>query len=394
MIYLLLTIYILNLMYLKKQGLFASSFIIHFFFISIIFIGPSVYYELGFTTYAHSFEDEDLQLFEVYGIIVFTITLVYLYFLKHIKKAAFNAFFVKHSNKNLNFTSLYFVFWYALVLGYLLFYASELPIIKFIFTGNLPDRLDQSESVQLFYTFSSFFMIFIPSGYFFFIRYLKGNLTKFLLLLLVIFILTSGGHKGLVTFFILFALFFSGFRFNLKYILIGSVSLVALLGIYTLSKGRDFSKETFLYLLESPPRRFFVTQGSGFIARIAMDRKNLYKGDVFGYQVIKRETFQEIYPNTNKLGAAPTMFMGDLHVRYGMALTIIAYILYLIACFPLVKGTDNMPERKLYIWWNIFIFFYLLGVAEFSYTSTLRILLSLFNFTALLLIPYLKLKKS
>ena len=383
----------MNLLYLKKQKLYTSSFIIHFFFISIIFLSPSVYYELGFTTYAHSFEDVDLRLFEIYGILVFTITFVYLYFLKHVKKVALNAYFLGHSAKNLNVTAFYFIFWYVLVLGYLIFYASELPIIKFILTGNLPDRLDQSESVKLFYTFSSFFMIFIPSGYFFFVRHLNGNVTKFLLLLLVIFILTSGGHKGLVTFFILFALVFSGFRFNLKYIVVGAVSVIALLGIYTLSKGRDFNKETFLYLLESPPRRFFVTQGSGFIARIAMERKNLYKGDVYGYQIIKRETFQVIYPNTNEMGAAPTMFMGDLHVRYGMALTISIYILYLIFCFPLIKGTDNMPERKLHIWWNLFIFFYLLGVAEISYTSNLRILLSLFNFIVLLLIPYLKLRK-
>ena len=71
--------------------------------------------------------------------------------------------------------------------------------------------------------------------------------------------------------------------------------------------------------------------------------------------------------------------------------TIISYILFLIIVFPIIKGTDNMPDRRLYLWWNLFILFFLLGMAEISYSSSLRILLALFNFIAILTIPYLKL---
>ena len=283
MIYLLIFIYCLNLFYISKKGLHKSSFIIHFFFISLIFIGPAVYYELGGLTYSHSFEWEDVFTFELYGVSVFTCSLVFAYFLAHKRKGLFNRYFVNYNSRNLNITFLYFFFWYLLVILYLLFYYKHIPIVRFILTGSLPERLDQSDSVKLFYTFSSFFMVFIPSGYFFFVRYLKTNLLKFGLLILVVFILTSGGHKGLVTFFAIFAIFFSGFKLNLKYISIGLFALAGLLTIYVLSKGRDFNKETFLYLLESPPRRFFVTQGSAFITRISMDRKGLYIGNVNDY---------------------------------------------------------------------------------------------------------------
>lgn len=392
MIYILLLTYLLNIYYLKKKRLFKSSFFIHFFFASIIFIGPAIYYELGFTTYAHSFEWEDVITFEKYGTIVFMCTLVYLYFLAHTKKTIFNNYFIKYRVRNSSLTFAYFVFWFGLVLAYLLFYYKHIPVINFILTGHLPERLDQSDSVKLFYTFSSFFMVFIPSGYFFFIQYLKTNLSKFLLLLLVVFILTSGGHKGLVTFFIIFALLFSGYKFNFKKLLISFFALIGLLAIYTVTKGRDFNKETFYYLLESPPRRFFVTQGSAFITRISMERREMYKGNVHDYQLIKRETFQAIYPGLNEKGAAPTMFLGDLHVRYGPIVTILCYLLFLVFLFPFIKGTDNMKSRHLFLWWNLFIFFFMTGMAEFSSTSILRMGLAFFNFIAILLIPQLSLK--
>lgn len=393
MIYLLLFIYSLNLLYIYKKRLYKSSFIIHFFFISLIFIGPAIYYELGGLTYSNSFEWEDVITFEFYGISVFICSLLFAYFLTHTRKSFFNRYFVNYGIRNQNLTFLYFLFWYLLVLSYLLFYYNHIPIFRFILTGSLPERLDQSEEVKLFYTFSSFFMVFIPSGYFFFVRYLKTNLAKFGLLLLVVFILTSGGHKGLVTFFAIFAIFFSGFKLNLKYMVIGVFTLAGLLTIYVLSKGRDFNKETFLYLLESPPRRFFVTQGSAFITRISMDRKNLYVGNVHDYQLIKRETFQVIYPGVNEKGAAPTIFLGDLHVRYGYTLTILSYLLFLMFIFPFVKGLDNMKDRKLYIWWNLFVFFLLLGNAELSYTSALRCVLALGNLIIILIIPALTISK-
>ena len=390
MVFLVLFIYVLNLIVILKRRLYRSAFIMHFFFTSIIFIGPTIYYELGFTTYAHSFEPHDLLLFEWYAVFVFLSTLFYWLLIDSKIKIPFNRFFARHSNRNLNLTAIYFLFWYAVVLLYIAFYARELPIFKFLFTGTLPDRLDQSDAVQFFYTFSSFFMVFIPSGYFFFIRFLKGNIKKFLLLLLVVFILTSGGHKGLVAFFIIFALFFSGYKFNFKYIMVAFIALIGLLGIYTVTKGKTLNKETLLYLMESPPRRFFVTQGSAFITRISMDRRDLYLGDVHEYQLIKRETFQAIYPNTNDRGAAPTMFIGDMHVRYGMVLTCMGYLAFLIFTFPFIKGVDAMPDRKLHIWWSLFIYFFLLGVAEISYTSSLRMFLALFNLIFLITVPYLK----
>ena len=390
MTYILIFIYFLNVFYIRKKGLQKSSFMLHFFFITIIFLGPSIYYKLGFTAYSHSFQAQDLVYFEFYGVSVFTFSLIFLFYLARKKKSLFNSYFLNYGSRNKSITLIYFLFWYGIVLLYLLVYIQHIPIVNLILTGNLPERLDQSDSVKLFYTFSSFFMVFIPSGYFFFVRHLKKPWYKLFFLLLVVFILTSGGHKGIVTFFVFFAILFSGFKFNLKYIVIGTIGLASLLAVYTVSKGRSFNKETFFYLLESPPRRFFVTQGSGFIARISMDRRNLYKGNVYEYQVIKKETFQAIYANVNEKGAAPTMFLGDLHVRYGYVLTMLSYGLFLILAFPLIKGLDNMEDKKLYIWWNLFMVFFLLGMAELSHTSILRVALALFNFIALLLLPRLK----
>ena len=392
--FLLISLYLLNLYTVISKTLYKSSYIIHFFFISLIFMGPAVYYEMGLTTYSNSFEWEDVITFEWYGVSVFVCSLLYLYFLKGTKWSILNNYFKNHSNRNSKLVSVYFIFWFVLVLLYLTFYYDKIPVIRFLMSGYLPDRLDQSDEVKLFYTFSSFFMVFIPSGYFYFIRFMKTNISRFGLLMLVVFILTSGGHKGLVTYFAIFAIFFSGFKFNLKYILIGVFALSGLLAIYVLTKGREFNKETFVYLLESPPRRFFVTQGSAFITRISMERRNAFDGNVFDYQLIKRESFQEIYPGINEKGAAPTIFLGDLHVRYGYAYTMLCYIMFLCFSFPFIKGLDNMKERKLYIWWNIFVFFLLLGTAELSYTSAMRCFLALANLLILVFIPFLTYKKN
>lgn len=392
MIYILLTLYVLNILYLKRKKLFKSSFSLHFFFISLVFVGPGIYYELGFTSYSNSFEPQDLVTFEKYGIFVFSVSLIYMYFLAHVKKSFLVGFFKSYNGQNKNLTFLYFIFWYGLVGLYILFYLNELPVIKYITTGNLPERFDQSDSVKLFYTFSSIFMVFIPSGYFFFVKYLKSNLSKLLLLLLVVFILSSGGHKGLVAYFVIFALLFSGYKFNLKYVAILMVAFPGLLVVYTLTKGKEFNKETLIYLLESPPRRFFVTQGSAFITRISMDRRDKYMGDVYEYRVIKSETYQEIYPGDNEKGAAPTIFLGDIHVRYGPIFTGISYVLFLLFCFPIFKGVDSLSERRLYIWWPLFVFFYILGTAELSFHSSFRIFLVFLNLFFLIGISKLKLK--
>ncbi|UJH69040.1 hypothetical protein [Allomuricauda sp. SCSIO 65647] len=392
MIFILLGLYIINIYYLKKKRLFRSSFAMHFFFISLIFIGPALYYEIGLTSYSNSFEPEDVITFEKYGIFVFSVSLVFMFLLANIKKSFLDDFFKTYRGQNKNVIFVYFLFWYVLVGVYILFYIAELPVVKFISTGSLPERFDQSDNVRLFYTFSSIFMVFIPSGYFFFIRYLKTPILKLLLLLLVVFILSSGGHKGLAAYFIIFALLFSGFRFNLKYILILGFSGLGLLVVYTLTKGKEFNEETFIYLLESPPRRFFVTQGSAFITRISMDRRYKYMGDIYEYRVIKSETYQEIYPGLNEKGAAPTIFLGDIHVRYGPIFTGISYILFLIFCFPIIKAIDGMSERRLYIWWSLFILFYVLGTAELSYYSSIRVFLVFLNIFLLVAIANIKLK--
>lgn len=393
MIYLLVFIYSLNLLYLKLKRAFKSSFILHFFFISIIFMGPPIYYELGGLAYSKSFEWQDLITFERYGVFVFSCTLIFLYFFTNIKKTVLHSIFVNYRDRNRKLVILYFSLWYFVVFMYLLLYVNQLPVINFILTGSLPDRLDQSESVNFFYTFSSFFMIFIPAGYFYIVRFLKTNFTKLILLLIVAFILISGGHKGLVAFFIIFALLFSGYKFTIRQIVVSLIAFVGLLSIYTITKGREFNKETLYYLLESPPRRFFVTQGSAFITRISMDRRYQYWGDVHEYQLIKKQTYLKIY-GKNQIGAAPTIFLGDLHVKYGAIITGLIYVVFLLLIFPLLKGTDNMKERRLYLWWNLFIIFYLLGFAELSMPSFLRILLALLNFFLLLIFPLLTLKNN
>jgi hypothetical protein len=124
-----------------------------------------------------------------------------------------------------------------------------------------------------------------------------------------------------------------------------------------------------------------------------MDRNDLYIGDVNDYQLIKRETFQAIYPGVNEKGAAPTIFLGDFHVKYGYIFTMLSYLLFLLFIFPFIKGLDNMKERRLYLWWNLFVFFLLLGNAELSYTSALRCLLALGNLCILLIIPALRLNQ-
>ncbi len=391
MIYLLLLIYCLNLIYIKRKQLYKSSFILHFFFISIIFIGPSIYYECGGTAYSKSFEWEDFLTFEKYGIFVFSCTLIYLSIFTRLRISLYNSLFVNYKDRNKNLILIYFGFWYFIVFIYLIIHFNELPVVNFLLTGSLPDRLDQTSTVKLFYTFSSIFMVFIPSGYFYLIRYLRANFTKLVLLVIVTFILISGGHKGLVAFFIIFALLFSGYRFTLKQVVVTFIAGLGLLYVYTLTKGREFNKETFYYLLESPPRRFFVTQGSAFITRISMERRDLYQGNINEYQLIKKQTYQRIY-GAEEIGAAPTIFLGDFHVKYGPVITGLSYVAFLIFIFPFIRGTDNMKQRRLYLWWNLFILFYLLGFAELSMPSFLRILLALFNFGFLLVLPFITLR--
>lgn len=276
---------------------------------------------------------------------------------------------------------VYMAFATICVFLYVWFFADGFPLIQLITQGQLIDRPDTTGSVPHYYSVSTYLCFVVPGFYFYLKDKIKSDFLRLSLLLLAILLTILDGGKGVVVFFFIFIwLFQEHAQINLKLLLMGSVSLV----IYLLLKGRwVLNAETFEYLLTSPLRRFFVTQGACFINRIEM----IYSGFLFDMSSVKSDVYRFMYGEWG--GTAPTYFLGDLIVRYGY---FSAFLLHgIVLCFVFVFSVlvDAVEEERLFVQWNFSIILLLIGYAQIDLPSIARVV-AIFATVVIVLFPKVK----
>ena len=112
-------------------------------------------------------------------------------------------------------------------------------------------------------------------------------------------------------------------------------------------------------VLLSGIRRFSVTQAAMLINRLAM----LREGYIFD-EHITRDVYQYVYGVNN--GSAPTYFVGDLIVRYGIYKAILFYIAILCLLFFVSSRLERQNKIRMYQLWSFFSITYILGQVGIS----------------------------
>jgi hypothetical protein len=268
------------------------------------------------------------------------------------------------------YVDLYFIIIILFSIVYIAFFIEELPLFQLVLSGELGERLDATGNIPFYITVSSILMICIPSAFLYFKEFHNRKVVNILLFFYVIIVLTIGGNKGIVSFFILFYILFS---FRKLAIWKGVLAFFSVISIYAISKGiTSLSDSGLAYLSESPLRRLFATQGVGFIGRIKMVNENKFNLDSdFN---IKQQLYSEMYRMPLGTGSGPTHFMGDLYVEYGPLLMTIVYVVYLILILFLLRIVYlNLDYKKhSVILWNVFILIYISTMSDISVANILR----------------------
>lgn len=369
----LLTAFLIFTTWKNKE--YKKSYILYFIFVFIIFYTPSIYFLLGGETY-HYFSDKTLQHYMLYSSIIIFFNIVALYIKKTklvplLNEKLIKNIFTKNTNK---YHIIYFGIIVSVVFTYIALYFYRFPLVSYLFFGNLLERPDVTGNIPHFYTFSTFMGTIVPSFYFYYFDKIKKNYIHILSVIIIIILMTIGGHKGIVAFFAIFywIVIYKG-KINYKLPLI----ILLLIVIYAVTKGvNKLNIETFQYLLDSPTRRFFVTQGTCFIYRIhAMDVNYIFDATI----PIKNQLCDIMNDGKGFGCSAPTFFIGDLIIKYGYIIATIIYTFSLYIIIVLIKNIDYFLKNNYFLLWSLFSIFYLMGMAEISIYSFLRILSILIN---------------
>lgn len=362
-----------------KARLLKTIYFSHYFFTFLIFYGPLLYYKLGFRGYAiTATSNASIKIYMGINIFIYLTNMIYLYFMERRPKYIFSHFFrsIKINEKKRSILlKFYFFLIFILVLSYIIIYRNQFPIFNLLTTGKLGERPDTFNIIPFYITVSSLFITIIPSGFFYFFYYSKNDLNRIIALIVTFIIMIASGHKGAISFFLLFFFYYTQKKFNLLRIII---LVFVLASIYIITKGiTHIDKNTIFYLFESPFRRVFAAQGVGFIARIKMMTEGTI--DPNSAIEIKTQVFRQIYRTMT--GSSPTMFLGDILVKYGYFIMVMVYILYLTILLPIVNTVDKIfhGKKDLYVMWNFFMIIYIFSLSNISIANTIRIAYLIMN---------------
>ncbi|EAS19075.1 hypothetical transmembrane protein [Flavobacteria bacterium BBFL7] len=368
---LLLAAFCIWLLVVINNG-FRSLYTLYYFLNLTIFLGPVLYYKIGFIAYYTVVSNDSMSEYMYIGI---TIAVLNIIFVKTLGKSSASLFSkaiqelgrVFKPNRLIN---NYFLAVVVVCLAYIVIYFKSLPLYKLVLTGEIGERLDLTGSIPLYITVSSIFMIVVPSAFFYFKETSTNKVVIFLLFVFSLIALTAGGNKGIVSFFILFYLLIYVKKLGVLKPLLGGIAVIF---IYAVSKGRTtLDTESINYLIESPFRRLFATQGVGFIGRIKMVTEN--KFNLQSDYNIKQQLYSEMYNMPLGTGSGPTHFLGDIYVGYGTLMMWLAYVIFLLVLIPLIYSADKFLLRRKhsFILWNIFIFIFLFNMSDISIANMLR----------------------
>ena len=334
-----------------------------------IFYTPIIYYVFMNGTSYRVFSSIALKIFIAIGIYVFLSIGIILSIKVSADKKRPTKIILKREN---GFFILYIFIILIVVLGYLMVFGNNLLLTK-IFTNTHSDfvRSDTSGALPMWFTIATLISFIVPSFYFYFFNEFKRSLTKYIFFLIVAILTMVDGNKGIFVYLCIFVfIFINKYKVNIKLFFLGIISLL----FYGVFKGiENFSLNNISYILTSSLRRFFVNQGSCFINRIEMI--------LIGYPFDDtRISDQVAYFIDGSWGAsAPTYYLGDFLVTYGIFLSLVMHLIVLIV---LVYSSNILFYRykgNLFLYWNYASVAYLLFMSELSFSHIIRIVIIAVN---------------
>lgn len=361
------------------------SFLYSFSLITI-FYTPSLYFFFGGEIYRF-FADKSLVDFFHYATIVFVFYIVIYILIDNIKTRKSSLYL-----KNSMLIKIYFLA-FAIPIGlYYIIYFKQFPLIHFILHGELIDRPDLTGAIPHFYTVQIIVSIIIPSIYFYYFDTIKNKYSHIIINFILFFLFIASGNKGFIAYYLIFMwLYIFKARIDLKLFLI----FIFLMFIYLLTKGiTEINSEVLEYMINSPFRRFFVTQGTCFIHRVDMVNEGFDFLNNVNPRGLKFDVFAHMYNTTTIIGSAPTFYIGDFYAKYGeffslLVFIIISSIILLVSKFFYAMETN----RKLFFYWNVYSLLFFIVMAEINFANMIRILVAVFNIIIIIFLSKLKLKK-
>lgn len=337
----------------------------------LIFYTPNLYFFLGGESYRH-FDEESLGAYIDYSNVV-----MFLYILTYISVYAFKS---NIKTYEINFRSTFFVKLYfypvfVFVVMYYLYFSSKFPVVNLLLYGELLERPDLTGSIPFFFMMSTIAFVVMPSMYFYYFS-IFNKFQHALINAAMVVMFVMAGHKGVVVFYFLFLWLYV---FNAKVDLKIAFLFVLSLMIYMLTKGiTELNADVVEYLMSSPFRRMFVTQGACFLHRLDMlaEGYSYMQADPRG---IKFDVFSHMY-NTNVVGSCPTFVTGDLMVKYGFASSLVFFVLISSIILSISKSAFYVrTNKRLLLYWTIYFCIYIIVMSGIETSNQIRISFALFN---------------
>ncbi|UOB21226.1 hypothetical protein [Macrococcus armenti] len=356
-------IFIISFYFSRTYKSFNAGLLIILF---IIFIGPVVYYSYLNGTSYKIFSNQAYNTFMKIGVFTNLYSAFLILFTKNLNSSLkFN----DYKDKRLRLTKLQviiFTFIFMITLAYILYNIKYFPIYAIFESGEFDQRIEQSGAIQGYHVMSTFMFFIIPSIFFYINNSKASKLIKLLSFVTTIFILVSGGNKGILLFFILFIwIYLFKYKINIRLVMYTIVSFI----VFALfSPSEDF--------ITSALRRFFVTQGAGLIARVELVISNISINVENANSII----FQLIYRTIG--GAHPTFIIGNFILQYGIFLgMLISCIIILIV---IVSGALLQYKNAVAgLAWLQFSIVYLMGMSGYAGVSTIYRLLIIYSMIVL-----------
>lgn len=368
--------------YKDLRGVYFFYFLLNF----LMFLGPLLYYKVGFTGYATATTEYSLNIFYYINVTVAIINIfAYLYYKKTKGVLFYNSLKSIRYSEIINKQSVTSFYWITIIISiiYISIFRESFPLVQLFAVGELGERLDHAGTVPFFILFSSFFLVFVPSAFLYLrLRHPKWYIT-IPLFVFTLFCLTVGGNKGLVSFFLLFYVLVCTkeektkriigniFKLMAKRVVVGVALILTLATIYAILKGKtELNNETLTYLIESPLRRLLAGQGLGYIARIELINRDAFDS----IHMVKHIVFSYIYGTPIGSGSAPTHFTGSMLIDFGYFITFAVFLAYTLFVTKILNTTSLLYKQKedSFIIWGFFVPIFIMTFGDLSIAHGIR----------------------
>ncbi len=384
--FLLLTVvtfsFIFYILVVKKD--YNKITFLYSFSLITIFYTPSFYFYFGGDVYRF-FSDESLIDFFHISTLTICIYLI-LSILIGLIKIKQNILFVQ----NTILVRLYFLLFALPILLYYFVYFEYFPLVQLLLSGDLIERPDMTGSIPHFYTVSTVVSIIIPSIYFFYFKNIHNYLHIFINIILIFLFIASGNKGFLVYYFIFIWLYVMNRQINIKLVFM----LIFLMLIYAVTKGiLEYNEDVLSYMLNSPFRRFFVSQGTGFIHRVDMINEGFDFINNSNIRGLKFDVFSHMYNTSTIVGSAPTFYTGDLFAKYGIQFSLMVFVIISSILLYTSNYLYNLDTNiKLFLYWNIYAILFFIVMAEINLANMMRFLVGILNIYIVILLSRVRVK--